>query len=123
MVENEQVYTSTRRGVKPLVVWYESNKDSTSFSAADKVIVWITIQLSLSGITETPFTLGTLFTEIVFHSIPEIILQLIVIPLIIFIYNKKISCTREKLMQFVFLYIFHTLHKNDITKSIYYIHS
>ncbi len=38
MVKNEEVYTSTHRGVKPLVTWYESDVDFTSFSAADKVV-------------------------------------------------------------------------------------
>ena len=33
-----EVYTSTLRGVKPLVQWLESDLDLSGFSAADKVI-------------------------------------------------------------------------------------
>ncbi len=47
----------------------------------------IVIQLSLLGIAETPFTLGTLLTGIVIRGIPGIVLQMIIIPLIISIYS------------------------------------
>ena len=36
--KNEIVYTSTLRGVKPLVIWLSSDEDFHGFSAADKVI-------------------------------------------------------------------------------------
>ncbi len=34
----EKSYTSTLRGVKPLVMWYEACMDFTGFCAADKVV-------------------------------------------------------------------------------------
>jgi hypothetical protein len=36
--KNETVYTTTLRGVKPLVQWLESGTDLKGFSAADKVV-------------------------------------------------------------------------------------
>ncbi len=35
--ENEE-FTATARGVKPLVVWYESGRNFSGFCAADKVV-------------------------------------------------------------------------------------
>ncbi len=34
----EQLYTTTARGVKPLVSWYDQRLDLTDFSAADRVV-------------------------------------------------------------------------------------
>ena len=38
LCKGEQTYTSTQRGVKPLVTWLESNLDFHGCSAADKVV-------------------------------------------------------------------------------------
>ncbi len=38
LCHGEQVYTSSDRGVKPLVRWIESETDVRGFSAADKVV-------------------------------------------------------------------------------------
>lgn len=38
LCREEMVYTSTMRGVKPLVQWLESGTDMAGFSAADKVV-------------------------------------------------------------------------------------
>ncbi|MBR4108857.1 MAG: DUF1893 domain-containing protein [Oscillospiraceae bacterium] len=38
LCRNEQVFTSTLRGVKPLVLWVEEKVDFSGFSAADKVV-------------------------------------------------------------------------------------
>lgn len=38
MCRGDEVYTSTQRGVKPLVVWLESGKDLKGFCAADRVV-------------------------------------------------------------------------------------
>ncbi len=35
---NDKTYTSSLRGVKPLVLFYKSGKDFSGFSAADKVV-------------------------------------------------------------------------------------
>ena len=36
--KEDKAYTSTDRGVKPLVLWYESGTDMKNASAADKVV-------------------------------------------------------------------------------------
>ena len=38
LTAGENVYTSNKRGVKPLLCWYESGEDYKGFSAADKVV-------------------------------------------------------------------------------------
>jgi len=38
LCKDEQIYTSTQRGVKPLVTWLESDIDLCGCSAADKVV-------------------------------------------------------------------------------------
>ena len=38
LCKGEEVYTSTKRGVLPLVVWLENNADFHGFSVADKVV-------------------------------------------------------------------------------------
>ncbi len=38
LCRGEQIHTSQFRGVKPLVSWYASGVDYSSFSAADKVV-------------------------------------------------------------------------------------
>ncbi len=38
LCKGEKIYTSTHRGVKPLVNWYEEGLNADGFSAADKVI-------------------------------------------------------------------------------------
>ncbi len=38
LCKGEEMYTSTLRGVKPLIKWYEEGKKFCGFSAADKVI-------------------------------------------------------------------------------------
>lgn len=38
LCKDETVYTSSRRGVKPLLEWYENGTDLAGFSAADKVV-------------------------------------------------------------------------------------
>lgn len=49
----DSVYTSTQRGVKPLVVWLESSDNFVGFSAADKVVGRATAFLyALLGVTE-----------------------------------------------------------------------
>ena len=53
LCRGEQVYTSTLRGVKPLVQWVESGMDLFGFSAADKVVGKATAYLYvLLGIRE-----------------------------------------------------------------------
>lgn len=36
--KDEQIYTATERGVKPLLAWLDSGPDLTGFCAADKVV-------------------------------------------------------------------------------------
>lgn len=36
--KGEELYTSTLRGVKPLVQWYDADRNFKDFSAADKVV-------------------------------------------------------------------------------------
>lgn len=38
LCKDDKVYTSTERGVKPLLDWLESKQDLKGFSAADKVV-------------------------------------------------------------------------------------
>lgn len=38
LAKKENVYTSTNRGVKPLLEWYESGISLKNYSAADKVV-------------------------------------------------------------------------------------
>ena len=38
LCKGDRVYTSTNRGVKPLLDFYESGEDFSGFSAADKVV-------------------------------------------------------------------------------------
>jgi len=38
LCRGEAIYTSSQRGVKPLVVWLESGRDFSGYSAADKVV-------------------------------------------------------------------------------------
>ncbi len=38
LCQDENIYTSTLRGVKPLVVWFESEKNFKNYTAADKVV-------------------------------------------------------------------------------------
>ncbi len=38
LCNGNKLYTSTLRGVKPLVAWYEEKTDFIGFSAADKVV-------------------------------------------------------------------------------------
>ncbi len=38
LCKGDRVYTSTKRGVKPLLGFYESDEDFCGFSAADKVV-------------------------------------------------------------------------------------
>ena len=38
LCRGESVFSSSERGVKPLVAWYESKSDFGGFSAADKVV-------------------------------------------------------------------------------------
>ena len=38
VMKNEQIYTSTERGVKPLLAWLDDEVDLQGYSAADKVI-------------------------------------------------------------------------------------
>ncbi len=38
LCRDTQVFTTTLRGVKPLVAWYESGQDFAGFYAADKVV-------------------------------------------------------------------------------------
>ena len=53
LCRGDEVYTSTLRGVKPLVRWVEAKTDMTGFSAADKVVGRATAYLYvLLGIRE-----------------------------------------------------------------------
>lgn len=53
LCHGDKVYTSTLRGVKPLVRWVEAKTDMTGFSAADKVVGRATAYLYvLLGIRE-----------------------------------------------------------------------
>ncbi len=38
LCKNEDIYTSTQRGVKPLVIWLKSENDFKGYVAADKVV-------------------------------------------------------------------------------------
>ena len=38
LCRKDELCTATARGVKPLVAWFESGKDFSGFSAADKVV-------------------------------------------------------------------------------------
>jgi len=38
LCKEEKIYTSTQRGVRPLVEWFESDEIFEGFSAADKVV-------------------------------------------------------------------------------------
>lgn len=38
LCSEDKVYTSTERGVKPLLAWIDSGTDMSGFSAADKVV-------------------------------------------------------------------------------------
>lgn len=54
LVCGEEEFTATTRGVKPLLDFYESGKDFSNFSAADKVIgngaAWLYTMLNIRNI-------------------------------------------------------------------------
>lgn len=54
LCQGERIYTSTRRGVKPLVDWLESNRDFNGFFAADKVVgkgaAYLYVLLGVQGV-------------------------------------------------------------------------
>lgn len=53
LCKNDEIYTTTLRGVKPLVQWLESGMDFSGFCAADKVVGKATAFLySLLGVKE-----------------------------------------------------------------------
>ena len=53
LYRGDSVFTSTQRGVKPLVVWLESGDNFVGFSAADKVVGRATAFLyALLGVKE-----------------------------------------------------------------------
>ena len=54
-------------------------------------VVRILVQMALLGIKGEIFTLGAVFSSVVITGIPGIILQLIVVPLILFILKRNIK--------------------------------
>lgn len=54
LCQGERTYTSTRRGVKPLVDWLESKQDFNGFFAADKVVgkgaAYLYVLLGVQGV-------------------------------------------------------------------------
>ncbi len=58
-------------------------------------IVRAFVQLVLLGISKTPFTFGAFFTGVIIKGIPGIILQLILVPSIIVLFQKLLKKTEN----------------------------
>lgn len=69
LCRGEKIYTSRERGVKPLIMWIESDVDLKGFSAADKIVGKGAAMLyKILGVTEV-------YSEVMSESAVEVCTQ------------------------------------------------